>query len=68
MNDDLDTLLPRQSGYSKRLKAALPLVRRAIRMPAADTDFWFDTHRIADSAPVPCGMSRPTVKRSDLAG
>ncbi|MFI1336820.1 IS982 family transposase [Streptomyces sp. NPDC020845] len=59
---------PQQSGYNKRLKAELPLVRRAVRMLAADTDFWFDTHWIADSTPVPCGMSRPTVKRSDLAG
>ncbi|WP_109001233.1 IS982 family transposase [Streptomyces rishiriensis] len=60
--------LPQQSGYNKRLKAALPLVKKAIRMLAADTDFWFDNHWIVDSTPVPCGMSRPTVKRSDLAG
>ncbi|GAA2285912.1 IS982 family transposase [Streptomyces atrovirens] len=60
--------LPQQSGYNKRLKAALPLVKKAIRMLAADTDFWFDIHWIVDSTPVPCGMSRPTVKRSDLAG
>jgi hypothetical protein len=46
----------------------LPLVKKAIRMLAADTDFWFDNHWIVDSTPVPCGMSRPTVKRSDLAG
>jgi hypothetical protein len=60
--------LPQQSGYNKRLKAALPLVKKAIRMFAVDTDFWFDTHWIVDSTPVPCGMSRPTVKRSELAG
>jgi hypothetical protein len=28
---------------------------------------WFDQLWIADT-PVPCGMSRETVKRSDLAG
>ena len=60
--------LPKQSGYNKRLRAALPLVKRTIRQLAVDTDFWFDTHWIADSTPVPCGASRPTVQRSDLAG
>ncbi len=35
--------LPQQSGYNKRLKAALPLVKKAIRMLAVDTDFWFGT-------------------------
>ncbi|GAB2798621.1 hypothetical protein GCM10027091_32960 [Streptomyces daliensis] len=33
-----------------------------------DTDFWFDSHWILDSTPVECGRSRPTVKRSDMAG
>ncbi|WP_100466064.1 IS982 family transposase [Mycobacteroides abscessus] len=60
--------LPQQSGYNKRLKAALPLVKKAIRMLAVDTDFWFDNHWIVDSTPLPCGMSRPTVKRSEMAG
>jgi len=46
----------------------LPLVKRAIRMLAADTDFWLDDVWIADSTPVECGRSRPTVKRSELAG
>lgn len=43
--------LPQQSGYNKRLKAALPLVKKAIRMLAVDTDFWFDNHWIVDSTP-----------------
>ncbi len=29
---------------------------------------WFDDLWITDATPVPCGMSRETVKRSDLAG
>lgn len=33
-----------------------------------DSDFWFDNHGITDSTPVPCGMSRPTVQRPNLAG
>lgn len=60
--------LPRQSGYNKRLRAALPLVQRMIRLLAFDTDYWFDDHWLVDSTPVPCGASRPTVQRSDLAG
>jgi hypothetical protein len=60
--------LPQQSGYNKRLRAALGLVKRVIRMLARSSDFWLDDCWIADSTPVPCGMSRPTVQRSDLAG
>jgi hypothetical protein len=59
---------PQRPGYNKRLRAALPLVKRVIRDLAEDSDFWFDNHWIVDSTPVPCGMSRPTVQRSDLAG
>lgn len=59
---------PKQSGYNKRLRAALPLVKHTIRMLATDTDFWFDNHWILDSTPVECGRSRPTVQRSDAAG
>lgn len=60
--------LPQQSGYNKRLRAALPLVKRLIRELAMDSDLWFDNHWIVDSTPVPCGMSRPMVQRSNLAG
>jgi hypothetical protein len=60
--------LPHQPGYNKRLRAALPLVKQVIRDLAADSDFWFDDVWIADSTPVECGRSRPTVKRSDMAG
>ena len=60
--------LPHQPGYNKRLRAALPLVKQVIRDLAADSDFWFDTVWIADSTPVECGRSRPTVQRSQLAG
>jgi hypothetical protein len=60
--------LPQRPGYHKRLKAALPLLKRMIRELAMDSDFWTDTVWIADSTPVPCGMSRPTVQRSNMAG
>jgi DDE family transposase len=60
--------LPQRPGYNKRLRAALPLIKTVIRDLARDSDFWFDNHWIVDSTPIPCGMSRPTTQRSDLAG
>ncbi len=60
--------LPGQSGYNKRLRAALPLLKRLIRVLAADTDLWADDVWLVDSTPVECARSRPTVARSDLAG
>ncbi|MFE2185699.1 IS982 family transposase, partial [Streptomyces sp. NPDC059455] len=60
--------LPQQSGCNKRLRAAFPLIKRIIRELAVDTAFWFDDVWITDSTPVECGRSRPTVKRSNLAG
>ena len=60
--------LPGQSGYNKRLKAALPLLQQAIRALAADTDLWADPVWVVDSTPVECARSRPTVRRSELAG
>jgi hypothetical protein len=60
--------LPGQSGYNKRLRNALPLIKHLIRTLAADTDLWTDPVWIVDSTPVECARSRPTVKRSNLAG
>ncbi|MGI5290813.1 IS982 family transposase [Nonomuraea polychroma] len=60
--------LPQRAGYNKRLRAALPLVKTVIRELAQDSDFWTDPVWIVDSTPVPCGMSRPTAQRSNLAG
>lgn len=57
-----------QSGYHRRLKAAHPLLRKAILTLATLCPSWFDNLWITDATPVPCGMSRETVKRSDLAG
>ena len=60
--------LPGQSGYNKRLRAALPLLKRVIRVLATDTDLWTDPVWLVDSTPVECARSRPTVQRSNLAG
>jgi Transposase DDE domain len=60
--------LPGQSGYNKRLRSAVPLIKRLIRVLAADTDLWTDPVWVVDSTPLECARSRPTVKRSNLAG
>jgi len=60
--------LPHQPGCNKRLRAALPLIKQTIRDLAIDSDFWFDSVWVADSTPVECGRSRPTARRSDMAG
>ncbi len=60
--------MPRQSGYNKRVRAAGPLISAVITELAKDTPSWYELLRLVDSTPVPAGMSRETVKRSDLAG
>jgi hypothetical protein len=60
--------LPGQSGYNKRLRGALPLLKRVIRELAADTDLWTDPVWLVDSTPVECARSRPAALRSELAG
>jgi hypothetical protein len=60
--------LPGQSGYNKRLRGALPLIKRLIRALASDTDLWADPVWVLDSTPVDRARSRPTVQRSNLAG
>jgi Transposase DDE domain len=60
--------LPGQSGFSKRLRAAGPLLSAVITELARDTPSWEEHLRLLDSTPLPCAASRETVKRSDLAG
>lgn len=60
--------LPQQSGYNKRLRAAGPLISAAIRRLAVVTPTAVPVLRLVDSTPVPCGTSRETAQRSDLAG
>ena len=61
-------VLPQQSGYNKRLRAAAGLIRFVIRVLAVDTRCWSDDVWVVDSTPVECGRSVDTVKRSQLAG
>jgi hypothetical protein len=60
--------LPGQSGYHKRVKAAAPLIGRAAIYLATLCPSWTDGLRLLDATPVPCGTSRQTVRRSELAG
>lgn len=59
--------LPQQPTYNKRLRAAYRLLEHAIRHLAGLTPSWWDQLRLLDSTPVPCGASRETAERSDLA-
>jgi len=68
---NLAAMFPRQigqSGYNKRVRKALFLFIRVIRMLAMDTSLWSDDVWVVDSTPVECGRSKETVSRSDAAG
>jgi hypothetical protein len=60
--------LPKQPDYNKRLRAAAPLLAAAITHLARRSPSWCDDLRLIDATPVPCGSSRETVQRSNLAG
>jgi len=60
--------LPHQPGYHKRLKAAAPLLAAVMDYLARECPSWYDQVRLIDAALLPCGTSRQTVKRSELAG
>jgi hypothetical protein len=60
--------LPQQPGYNKRLRALAPTIARVISHLAVSSPSFCDNLRLMDSTPVPCGQSRETARRSDLAG
>jgi hypothetical protein len=60
--------LPQQSGYNKRLRALAPTIARVITQLAVTSSSFCDGLRLLDSTPVPCGQSRETARRSELAG
>jgi hypothetical protein len=64
-------LFPRllcQSEYNRRLRRLSGLMLAATRWLAAHTDSVHDRVRLIDGTKIICGMSRETVKRSDLFG
>jgi hypothetical protein len=60
--------IPKQPGYNKRLRALAPRVCLVIEQLARSSPSFCERLRLLDSTPVPCGQSRQTVKRSELAG
>jgi hypothetical protein len=60
--------IPGQSGYNKRVRSLAPQVCLLVNLLARSSPSFCDRLRLLDSTPVPCGQSRETVKRSDLAG
>jgi Transposase DDE domain len=60
--------LPKQPGYNKRLRALAPTIARVITHLAVTSPSFCDNLRLLDSTPVPCGQSRETARRSELAG
>jgi hypothetical protein len=57
-----------QAAYNRRLRRAAPLVTAILSALAVASPSWCDQWRLLDATPVPCGTSRETVKRSQLAG
>ena len=64
----LFTYLPQQPGYNKRLRKLAPTIARVITHLAVNSPSFCDNLRLLDSTPVPCGQSRETARRSELAG
>jgi Transposase DDE domain len=60
--------LPQQPGYNKRLRTLAPTIARVITELAVSSPSFCDNLRLMDSTPVPCGQSRETARRSELAG
>lgn len=60
--------LPGQSGYNKRVRALAPQIVELVSALARISPSFCDRLRLLDSTPVPCGQSRETVRRSQLAG
>jgi hypothetical protein len=60
--------LPQQPGYNKRLRALAPTIATVITELAVSSPSFCDNLRLMDSTPVPCGQSRETARRSELAG
>lgn len=60
--------IPGQSGYNKRLRALAGTIGWLAAALAATTSVYTDDVHLVDSTPIECARSRPTVRRSDLAG
>lgn len=59
---------PKQPGYNKRVRRLAGFLAELVAVVASDAPGGGDDLWLLDSTPVPCGQSRETVRRSDLAG
>jgi hypothetical protein len=57
-----------QAADNRRLRRAAPLVAQLLHALAVGSPSWCDQWRLLDATPVPCGTSRQTVNRGELAG
>jgi hypothetical protein len=57
-----------QAAYNRRLRRAAPLVAAISSALATSSPSWCDQWRLLDATPIPCGASRQTVRRSEVAG
>ena len=64
----LFSYLPKQPGYNKRLRSLAPTIAKVITHLVVTSPSFCDSLRLLDSTPVPCGQSRETARRSELAG
>lgn len=60
--------LPTASGYGKRVRGSGHLIAAVLQALARVTPSSAPILRLIDSTPVPCGTSRETARRPDLAG
>lgn len=60
--------LPKQPGYNKRMRALAPTIANVLLHITTQSPSFCDNLRLLDSTPVPCGQSRETARRSELAG
>jgi hypothetical protein len=60
--------LPQQSGFNKRVRRLAPQIAACITHLAHLSPSFCDGLRLLDTTPVPCGQSRETTRRSQLAG
>jgi hypothetical protein len=60
--------IPKQPGYNKRLRSLAGEICLVIEHLARISPSFCERLRLLDSTPVPCGQSRETRKRSELAG
>jgi len=67
-SDICSPYIPKQPGYNKRLRSLARQICRVINHLARISPSFCERLRLLDFTPVPCGASRETVKRSELAG